>query len=328
MAAERKIKTHPHRIVPRSRVGRKLWLVIRGVPPRGRYTKLRRLLQLTILSLFAFQLVYTGRIIIGSLASSRILDTIPMMDAWAWTEQAVATHSPTLESVTAVLVVATLYLVVLGRFFCGWVCPMDLLFSLFERKLSTAKAGRLSRPHTPGRLEKLAPLAAMAVYLALSVALGQPFFTSVSPVKSTTELAETLVGVVYNIPGASLALAMGWLDIVAFALIANIIAEYVFGVKRFWCRFICPIGNLYGFLGNRHSLLTVRVRQPEHCLGCNICSLSCPMSIDLLPYIREGRPVDDYRCFRCGRCAEVCPHHVLELGFRFTPSSGEERKRG
>ena len=87
-------------------------------------------------------------------------------------------------------------------------------------------------------------------------------------------------------------------------------------MKRFWCRFICPIGNLYGHFGNRHSLLTVNVAAPERCLGCNICSMACPMSIDLLHYIRQGRSVDDYRCFRCGRCVEVCPHHVLSLGLR------------
>ncbi len=312
------VKRHTHRVIPRSRLGRRVWLIIRGVPPRGKYTYARRLLQLAVLLLFAFQTVYTGRIIIGSLASSRILDVIPMMDAWAWTEHTVATAAtggPTLESVLAVAVVAVLYLVLLGRFFCGWVCPMDLLFSLFERKVSSMRMPPLTRPHRAGRLERLAPLAAMAVYLVLGVVLGQPFFTSVSPVKASTELAEVLVGVVYNIPGATIGLAMAWLQLVALAVAVNVVAEYVFGVKRFWCRFVCPIGNLYGHVGNRHSLLTVKVVRPERCLGCNICSMACPMSIDLLEYIKAGRSVTDYRCFRCGRCVEVCPHHVLSLGF-------------
>jgi ferredoxin-type protein NapH len=216
----------------------------------------------------------------------------------------------------AVAVVFLLYMVLLGRFFCGWVCPMDLLFSLFERKVSSMRAKPLTRPHRLGKVEKLLPVAAMAAYLALSVVLGKPFFTTYSPVAATTKLGSILVGILYNIPGATIGLAMSWATMVGIALFANIVAEYVFGVKRFWCRFICPIGNIYGYIANRYSPFRVKLLRPERCLGCNICSMACPMSIDLLEYIRSGRDITEPRCFHCGRCVEVCPHHVLGLGFR------------
>jgi len=317
------VKRHRHLFRPRSRLGRKLWLIIRGVPPRGKYTVLRRLLQLAVLALFATQLLVSGVIIKGSLASSTILDgyvpgieRIEMMDFFAWLEHAAATHSPTMESVVAVALVFLLYVVLLGRFFCGWVCPMDLLFSLFERKVVSMRAPPLTRPHRLGRIEKAIPVAAMATYLMLSVVLGTPFFTSYSPVAATSKLASILVGILYNIPGATLGLAMSWATLVGVALIVNIVAEYVFGIKRFWCRFVCPIGNIYGYLANKYSPLRVKVVRPQRCLGCNICSMACPMSIDLLEYIRAGRDITDPRCFHCGRCVEVCPHHVLSLGFR------------
>jgi ferredoxin-type protein NapH len=316
------VKKHRHLIKPKSRLGRKLWLIIRGVPPRGKYTIARRLLQLIVLALFTIQLVTAGVIIKGSLASSKILDervpgikTIDMMDFFAWLEQAAATHSPTLESVIAVTLVFLLYMVLLGRFFCGWVCPMDLLFSLFERKVSNMRMSHLTRPHRQTKAEKIIPVAAMITYLVLSVILGQPFFTSYSPVAATPKLASILVGIAYNIPGATVGLAMSWATLVGIALIVNIVAEYVFGIKRFWCRFVCPIGNIYGFIANKYSPLRVKVLRPERCVGCNICSMACPMSIDLLEYIRQGRDVMDSRWFHCGRCVEVCPHHVLGLGF-------------
>lgn|GEM_PF-2927849 len=329
-----KVKQHRHLIKPKSRLGRKLWLIVRGVPPRGKYTIARRLLQITVLTLFTTQLLVSGIIIKGSLASSRILDghipvlgRIEMMDFFAWLEQAAATHSPTMESVIAVAIVFLLYMVLLGRFFCGWVCPMDLLFSLFERKVSSMRSPPLSRPHKLGRIERLVPIAMMAVYLGLSVLLGQPFFTSYSPVAATTKLGSILVGIVYNIPGATIGLAMSWATLVGVALIVNIVAEYVFGVKRFWCRFVCPIGNIYGYIANKYSPLRVKVLRPERCLGCNICSMACPMGIDLLEYIKSGKDVIDSRCFHCGRCVEVCPHHVLGLGFRLGRGGGGKAKR-
>ena len=317
-----KVKKHTHLIKPKSRLGRKLWLIVRGVPPRGKYTIARRLLQLTVLALFSLQFLAAGAIIKGSLASSRILDghipgigRLEMMDFFAWLEHAAATHSPTMESVIAVTLVFILYMLLLGRFFCGWVCPMDLLFSLFERKVSSMRMSHLTRPHRQGKVEKAIPVVMMLTYLALSVILGQPFFTTYSPVAASTKLGSILVGILYNIPGATLGLAMSWATLVGVALLVNIVAEYVFGVKRFWCRFICPIGNIYGYIANRYSPLRVKVVRPERCLGCNICSMACPMSIDLLEYIKKGRDVMDNRCFHCGRCVEVCPHHVLSLGF-------------
>ncbi|BES81452.1 quinol dehydrogenase ferredoxin subunit NapH [Pyrodictium abyssi] len=280
-------------------------------------------MQIIVLSLFTTQLLVSGAIIAGSLASSRIFNTIPMMDVFAWLEQTAATRSPTFESVIAVLVVFTLYSV-LGRFFCGWVCPMDLVFSLFERKLSGPRAAPLTRPHSAGRVETAIPLVMMAIYLVLSVLLGQPFFTTVSPVAGMTKLGSTLVGVIYNIPGAAIGLVMAWATITGFALIVNIIAEYVFGVKRLWCRFICPIGNTYGYVMNRYSPLRIKVTSVEKCKGCNLCSMACPMSIDLLEYIQSGRDVSDYRCFKCGRCIEACPHGVLKLGFSIKRSKDKQ----
>ena len=293
---------------------RKLKQAIRGVPPRGKYTIARRALQLAILTLFSTQLLVSGAILMGSLASSRILRTIPLMDPFAWLEQAAATHSPTLESVVAVLVVVALYSV-LGKFFCGWVCPMDLLFSLFERKLAGPRAPPRSRPHMASRVEKTIPLVMMAIYIVLSVLLSQPFFTTYSPVAGTTKLGSAVVKVLFDLPGAAIGSIMAWATITGFALIVNIVAEYVFGIKRLWCRYVCPIGNLYGHVMNRYSPLVLKVEHADKCRGCRLCSMVCPMGIDVASYAREGRDVRDYRCFRCGRCAEVCPCGVLSLGF-------------
>ncbi len=305
----------------------KAWLL--GRPRRGRWTLARRILQLVILVGFATQFVFNGRIFKGSLASSRLFEhlvpgigAIPLMDVWAWIEHAVATHSPMLDSLLPLAIVAFLYLFLLGRFFCGWVCPMDMLFSLFERKLNLPRYPRHARYHVATRGEKIAPVIAMLFYLVMSVALAYPFFTTISPVAAATKAGSILVAMLYNIPGATLAFLASQLVIVGVALAANIIAEYVFGVKRFWCRYVCPIGNLYGHVANRYSPLRVKLTHPERCTLCNLCNMVCPMGIELTDWFKRGLDVLDYRCFHCGRCVEVCPKNAISLGFRLPGSKG------
>ncbi|AEM39187.1 polyferredoxin [Pyrolobus fumarii 1A] len=308
---------------------RKLFAILRGRPPRGKYTLLRRSMQVALLLLFATQVLFHGAIIEGSLASSRILKTIPMLDIFAWLEQLVASHQATLESIIAVLVVFTLYSV-LGRFFCGWVCPMDMLFSIFERKLATPRSPRFARPHEAGRLEKLVPVAAMIAFLLLSVVFAQPFFTTISPIAGTTKLAATLVGILYNVPGATISLAIAWVTTTLAALAINIVAERVFGVKRLWCRFICPAGNIFGHVMNKYSLLTVKTVASNRCTFCQLCSVVCPMTIDVANIAKRGEDIRDYRCFRCGRCVEVCPERVLALTIglpRRRTRGGDERRK-
>ncbi len=312
---------------------RKLKDAIKGRPPRGKWTLARRALQLFVLIMFSVQLLTGGLLFNGSLASSRVIDIqlnhtinimgmnvtevyIPMMDPVAFIELLASAHHVILQSVVAVLVVVALYSV-LGRFFCGWVCPMDLIFSIFERKLNLPKNPKHSQYHTASSKEKIVPIAAFAAYVILSTLLSFPFYTTISPTANATKLGEFLVGVLYRIPGALIGTTLAFAFFVLFALIANIVAERVFGVKRFWCRFVCPIGAFYGFIMNKYSPFRIKTVDAEKCTKCRLCSMVCPMLIDVMnDYVLKGKDVKDYRCFHCGRCAEVCPTGAISLGFR------------
>ena len=196
---------------------------------------------------------------------------------------------------------------------------------IFEKKLNLPRDFLHMRFHKPTRSEKVVPLVALIAYLALSYIFALPFFTTMSPVAGATKFGEFLIGVLYDIPGATVgsAIAFGW--ITAFALVVNVIAEKVFKIKRFWCRYVCPIGYFYGMVMNKFSPFRLKVSYPEKCTRCNLCSMACPMTIDLVHYIEQGKDITDHRCFHCGRCAEVCPHGVLELGFRLRQPQEENQ---
>ena len=65
---------------------------------------------------------------------------------------------------------------------------------------------------------------------------------------------------------------------------------------RAFCRFLCPLGAIYGFFA-RVSLLGIRVEE-DKCTHCGLCLSRCPVDI---------RRVGDHECVHCGACKAVCP---------------------
>ena len=80
-----------------------------------------------------------------------------------------------------------------------------------------------------------------------------------------------------------------------FVLLVIFIVGAIF-IYRFFCRFFCPLGALYG-LFNKISLLGIKLDKPS-CVNCGLCVGKCEMDI---------RHVGDHECISCGKCVNVCP---------------------
>ncbi len=94
----------------------------------------------------------------------------------------------------------------------------------------------------------------------------------------------------------------------------------IFLIRRFWCRYVCPIGMTYGFIG---SVSPVVVEYNlENCLHEGECRKVC-----LVPHVLEmtkkNRAEDTLLdlgadCTRCGMCLEACPTGALSFKIRGT----------
>jgi polyferredoxin len=78
-------------------------------------------------------------------------------------------------------------------------------------------------------------------------------------------------------------------------------------IYRIFCRFLCPLGAIYGLL-NRLSLYRLR-RIDRRCTGCGTCAGACKMGVDPLKALNSSE------CIRCGGCVEACPKSALIMGF-------------
>ena len=71
-------------------------------------------------------------------------------------------------------------------------------------------------------------------------------------------------------------------------------------IFRFFCRFICPLGAIYGFF-NKYALIGVKLDR-QKCVDCGLCVQTCKMDI---------KHVGDHECINCGECISVCPTKAI-----------------
>jgi ferredoxin len=83
-------------------------------------------------------------------------------------------------------------------------------------------------------------------------------------------------------------------------------------ITRFWCRALCPLGALLGWM-SRWSILGLE-KHPAHCEDCNRCLLHCQGGDDPIP----GAKWRKAECHLCLNCVDDCPEGGLR--FRFFPS--------
>jgi polyferredoxin len=228
----------------------------------------------------------------------------------------------------------------LGRFFCGWICPLGSLHHFFSSWKSERKRGKqLLESNRYKRWQTTKYYLLIVCLLAAVLGTGligwlDPFSLlvrsiglSILPaanyaIRAFLELLEhSRFGVVQGIGGVlhfilgSILLSFKqpyfrqgiWLGgILIFLLTLNL------RITRFWCRALCPLGALLGLV-SRWSLLGL-VKHPEHCNDCNRCLLRCQGGDDPL----GGVPWHQAECHLCLNCVDECPERGLQ--FKFFPA--------
>lgn len=187
----------------------------------------------------------------------------------------------------------------LGRVFCGWICPYGL-FSEMVEILRRRREDDAPAPTEPGAVREWGFRTGVLLAGVILAACGVPFLAEIS---FPGDLS-LLPAVLRQTDGVSVALSI--IVVPCMALCAELISG-----RRLWCRCVCPQGLLLAcaaWLGGRLRRMGVpglRIRWDAaacSCKGDSPCAAACSLAV--LPRRRNGP--DAARCIVCGACVDAC----------------------
>ncbi|MEZ7912500.1 MAG: quinol dehydrogenase ferredoxin subunit NapH [Propionivibrio sp.] len=277
---------------PESAIPRAFW-------PRQKWLLLRRLAQALVLLAFLSGPWFGVWVLKGNLSASLLFDTVPLTDPFQFVQQLAARHWPYTTAITGAVILLAFYLLVGGRVFCSWVCPVNVVTdaAAWSRRRLGIKTGRAPDSNTRYWL-----LGGVLIAAAVSGALVWEWVNPVTYVQRS--LIFGLTG------GVWLALGIFLYDL----LVAG----------RGWCGHLCPMGAFYGLLG-RTALLRVSAAKRSACNDCMDCFTVCPEPQVIRPALKQvGQQspiILSGECTACGRCIDVCDLEVFKMTHRFDQRS-------
>jgi polyferredoxin len=218
----------------------------------------------------------------------------------------IGTYWPVLLTVVVTLLV--------GRVWCGWFCPLGAILELFGRKGRRISWQRLREL----KYVVLFTILVMAAFGSLAFMYFEPITILV---RGLTAIFKPVVAYIqledkkgFILPGAA-----WWAVAIPFVLVLllNLVE------RRFWCRYLCPLGALIG-LGSKFSWVKRQVDQMS-CVQCGDCARSCTMGAISA---KRDFTSDPAECIQCMDCAAPCPKAaitfergpVLGWNYEFDPS--------
>ena len=220
--------------------------------------------------------------------------------------------------------------VFLGRVFCGWICPFGTLHDgvgFFNRRKPIPSRRNW---HTLKYIILFFILAS-SLFTAQLAGIMDPISLlirslSLSVYPLVNYCARVLFDTIYALDMPVITDGSEWIyDIVKRSLLSfqqpyflqgvfiGVLFALILGLnlseKRFWCRYLCPLGALLGIF-SRYALLTRSVS--EGCTSCGVCRKVCPSGavID-----KDGRWRGS-ECLYCMDCDDLCPEGAIRFGWR------------
>jgi ferredoxin-type protein NapF len=201
---------------------------------------------------------------------------------------------------------------IFGNFFCGWFCPMGGTIDFFDRILFREK--KRAKDFSDQPLRRLR----YGVFI-FSIAAGLMAWQVMYLLDPISLIIRTLVISFYPpiifvfnhlLPGIQTFLPKNPFIVSAIPLPLFKVNLFIFlffiiilvlGVvrKRFWCRYLCPLGTLFSIFSRPRIL---RRSVTDDCTHCLKCVKECPVGAIPEEIPQAYRQQDCISCFKCLEC--------------------------
>lgn len=241
------------------------------------------------------------QILEGTLSGSRLLG-FHLIDVYTTMEVFLATHHLPINMIIGTTTIIIVYLLIGGRTYCSWVCPYGLISEIGEKLHVALVEKKIIKERTfDHRVRHIF----WAIFLILAFTSGFLVFELIN-----------VVGILSRF------IAYGWS--VALSWVLAVFLIEVFFARRAWCKYLCPIGTTYGYLGIAGATRVEWNDNCDHCMVCHdVCFENQVLELTKAKYDKERQEkniktqiVTGTDCTLCGRCIDVCHSDALSYTFR------------
>jgi len=312
-------------------------------------THLRRSVQVLFLGFFLYLIIRT----VAPLNSAIPVNLFFITDPLIGLVNIIVSRAVVLSLLASLAIVVIT--VLLGRVFCGWVCPLGTTVDIFDRVfLARFKRFGASLKWRRVKFLLLFGIVIVAVFGVSLVGWFDPLalifkFYALVVYPAWDWFAKTILD--------GIGLSRFASDLVNTGLLASrgLFSRYAlifFGIMlvifllnffqpRFWCRNLCPLGALLGLLSRWSHLrwAGLKVMPGADCTECQQCTKVCKMgAIQSRTHPQDGCGINgnqshpfnpdtkcrdknslvslDEECIHCYRCVKVCPTEDMQIKFK------------
>jgi polyferredoxin len=279
-------------------------------------SRTRRIVQVVLLGFFLLLFTFT---LFPARDWLPPVDLLLRIDPLAALSSLVATRSSVYRMLSAIpLLVLTL---LVGRFFCGYVCPTGTCIDLWRSHVLRRYHDALPEKNlSRWKYYLLFLLLASSVFGVSLVWIFDPLsifirFMTLVVYPVVAFVADGTLSFVSPAAGRLDLLSLSYLSVFKPSFQGALWALTIFGAilmlelvqRRFWCRNLCPLGAFLAIF-SRFSLFRRKVSYD--CTGCGECEGACPMGA----ISGEGKKNSPAECLECYTCASACPVNEITIG--------------
>jgi len=253
---------------------------------------LRRIVQLSFILLFAGGNYWGWEWLKGNYSSALIFDSLNLSDPYAVLQILAAGFLASSSVLWGALVVLLVYVLIGGRMFCSWVCPMNIVTDLAFRLRRLLKIEMQINVAISRNLR----FYVLVLSLLVSFVFGLAAFEIISPISMLHRALVFGSG-----SGLAIVLLVFFVDLLI--------------LKAGWCGHLCPLGAFYSVVG-KQAIIKVK-HNKDNCTNCMACFDVCIEEQVLAIVGKENGFIRPGACSNCGRCIEACDDDALKYALKF-----------